>query len=216
MDKQNKFSSNLISTLSLNKWLGFVSIVLIFFSVYGLILSSPVISLFGFLAFGAIVSRIHSCKSPFDISIIGIGSLLLALAGGIWTGIFFGVTLWFATMIWQPYAEFSYHFPNAAALTITLLFFHFLSIWSGQNLVWLVIFYGLIRFVVYALILTPILRPGTIVSDFIFNISELPFNLFYNALAMQILGYVFLPLLGVSGWEVGSMFQILKSLISWI
>jgi len=213
--KDNQFTAQTLSLLSWHKWLGLVATLTISMSLFGMILASPFFSLFGFLALGSILTRIHSCKSPFDISIIGVGSLLLTMSSGIWAGVSFGMLMWFATMIWQPYAEFSYHFPNALATAITVLLFSFLQTWSCQNLVMLAVFYGLVRFVVYALMLSPILRPGTMVPDFIFNAQELPFNLLYNAFAMQVVGFVLLPLTGVSGWEVGSFITLLQSVVSW-
>ncbi|HIJ99262.1 TPA: hypothetical protein H1011_00360 [archaeon] len=192
--------------------LGLVTAVFFLLAVYGLIASSNILFIVGLFTILSIYSRIYSCKAPLDISVIGIGSICIAVISDVWLAAIFGLSIWLVTMVWQPYIEFSYQIPHAIASFIVMFFFPIFISYAGKNLVLIAVSYGVAKFVIESMVFTPLLRPATIIPDLIFNLQELPFTIFYTALVMQFFAGPILLSLGIPGWETGSLWLFIKTI----
>src|SRR3989344_3361586 len=84
--------------------------LLIFFlvSIYGIVTGSAIIALIGLSSILNILSRIATCYSPFDLSTIGVFSLIIALDTNLWIGIVYTLLMWLLAMLWQPFIEFGF------------------------------------------------------------------------------------------------------------
>nr|HIK01251.1 hypothetical protein [Candidatus Undinarchaeales archaeon ERR594346 U_76725] len=190
--------------------LGLITAVFFLLAVYGLIASSNILFIAGLFTILSIYSRIYSCKAPLDISVIGIGSICIAVVSDVWLAAIFGFSMWLITMMWQPYIEFSYQIPHAIASFIVMEFFPLFISYAGKNLVLMAVSYALVKFIIESILFTPLLRPATIIPDLIFNLQELPFTIFYTAIVMQFFAGPILLSLGISGWETGSLWLFIK------
>lgn len=185
----------------------FILIVLGIFFAFAA--SSKIIAVYLLFMLLGVATRYPAARSPYDLSLMKPLTILLSVFD-FRIAAFFAFTTWWLAKRWNPMEEYTYTIVETISISATALISYFFSGFAGSNLVTFALYFLLFHFIIGALILTPIQRPGTIAYDLVFNATEFLFTIFYNSLIIIAVAPQFLNYLGVHGWQIGTFSQLIK------
>ncbi len=125
----------------------------------------------------------------------------------------FGFFSWWIARIWNPMEELTLTLNSSISTAVAVILSPLLIAHSANNLMIFSIYFITARFFVYSVLLTPLTRPGSIVSDAMFNIGEFVFSKVYVALLVSLFGDALLLFLGVPNWQSGRATQFTEFFI---
>lgn len=159
-----------------------------------------------------VITRYPAARSPYDLSLMKPLTILLAIAD-FRIAAFFAFTTWWVARRWCPMEQMTYTIAESISISATALLSPLLFWLSGNSLILFALYFLFVHFVLSALVLTPIQRPATFVTDLVFNATEFAFTIFYNSLILVLLSPAFFGFLGIAGWDAGSFGQLLDIIL---
>jgi hypothetical protein len=171
------------------------------------------LSVLAVFTFTGIVTRYPSARSPYDFSLVPLCTIMLGIFAGFKVAALFGFGIYWLARRWNPMEELSYTICFSLSVLVGALSLHWLVPMAHGNLVTLAIYFTLVQYGVYSLVITPITRPATLVSDFIFNACQFVFFIIFTSVILYLFGNPILHTLGITGWESGSIGQVIEFLL---
>ncbi len=170
-------------------------------------LSSKILATFLLFMLLGVITRYPAARSPYDLSLIKPLTILLCVFD-FRVAAFYALATWWVARFWNPVEEMTYTIAESISITATALTSPLLFALAHNNLITFTLYFLLVHFILSACVLTPIQRPASLVSDFVFNVTEFMFTIFYNSLLILVLAGPFLNFFGIENWNVGAFSQI--------
>jgi len=156
-----------------------------------------------------IISRILCTYSDAikDVECVSSCGLLMCLVSSVWVGSFFVFTgLWVSKWVspWGKGEDLAYVLMDSVGMVIAMLFVPLLIKWMSFQIIPIMFWWYVIRFVAY-LIMIPFVKPATLVTSFFLTIVGFFIAITQAYIIFRLIGPFMLSSFGITGWSLGTM-----------
>ena len=205
-------SNILLDIFRAQNWFFGLFVLIIAGLFIGFAVGSEILFVYLLFVLLGIATRYPAARSPYDLSLMKPLTILLCLVD-FRIAAFFAFTTWWIAKRWNPMEELTYTIVESSSIAVTALLSPILLKFAGGSLLLFALYFLLVHFILGACIITPIQRPGTLLTDFVFNVTEFGFTIFYNSLILILFAPLFFGFLGITAWDSGSFGQLLDIIL---
>lgn len=204
----DKKTNPLLDIIKVWDYLPLITIIFVVLAIVGALAGSKAFAVLMVFMILGIITRMPAARSPFDLSTVKVSAVLLTFIDFRIAAIFAILTWWIARQ-WSPMEEMTNTIKWSLSVALPALIAPLFIGWAHNNLVTYTIHFTLVRFVFLIVVLSPIFRPATFFNDAMVDVTEFFFSIIYNSVLAMILGPIIFSYVGVTGWNIGGLAQVI-------